>query len=275
MSTTVGRRTTGLWGLVWGQPEVDPAALAEAVERELGRDRPDFRTRLLIRDSAEALESYWGQERWREWLRQSPARAQIEAIRREDLGETGFPALRERLVEKTDPETVKQFLRDLGTRVAGPVRLPVGGSIALILTGYLSRATEDIDVVDEVPAAVRAHRQLLDELARRYGLRLTHFQSHYLPAGWEGRLHSLGSFGGLQVLTVDVYDVFLSKLFSNRAKDLDDLRVLSPGLDKGTLAQRLQTTAASLLREPTLRPSAERNWYVLYGEPLPAGGPAP
>src|SRR5438067_9287500 len=92
-----------IWRLVWGRPEVDPSDLARAVEEQAQRPALDFRTRLLIRDSVEALNDYWGPERLAEWLDHCPARDAIEAIRRQDLGEPGFPSLRVRLKDKTDP----------------------------------------------------------------------------------------------------------------------------------------------------------------------------
>jgi hypothetical protein len=259
-----------LWALVWGKPEVDPKSLAEAIEREAARAGLDFRTRLLIRDGTDALEAHWGRPRLEAWLRHSPARERIEAIRHEGLGERGFPFLKEALMDRTEPETIRQFLRELGTNLHHPVHLPIGGSAALILPGHLSRATQDIDVVDEVPQELRSQRDLLDRLAQRYGLHLTHFQSHFLPQGWEGRLHSLGPFGHLHAATVDVLDVFLSKLFSNRDKDRDDLRLLLPALDREALLRRLREACAPLLGEAALRQSAEWNWYVLTGQALPA-----
>jgi hypothetical protein len=102
----------GLWFLVWGKSEIDPGALADAIEREAQGDGLDFRTRLLIRDATAALEEYWGPERQRESLRRSLARAKIEAIRRETLGEPGFPLLKEALVEPTEPEIIRQYLRE-------------------------------------------------------------------------------------------------------------------------------------------------------------------
>jgi hypothetical protein len=258
-----------LWELVWGKPEVDPAALAQAIERELDAETPDFRTRLLIRDGTNALENHWGAKRVHEWLSNSPVRARIEAIKKEDLGQPGFPMLKEQLMDKTEPDTVNEFLRELGTRVNEPTTLAVGGSIALILTGYLSRATSDLDVVDEVPSAIRLQRELLEELQKRYRLLLTHFQSHYLPSGWESRLKHLGKFGSIEVQLVDVYDIFLGKLFSSRTKDLDDLRAIKPRLDKTLLEKQLVSTTAALTKEPSLRASAEKNWYILFGEKLP------
>lgn len=258
-----------LWDLVWGKGEVDPAALAAAIENELDQAEPDFRTRLLIRDSTQALENYWGSKRLKDWLKNSRFRAKIESIQEEDLGQPGFPLLKEQLVDSTKPETVKELLRELGKKLNKPATLKVGGSIALILSGYLYRSTSDIDIVDEIPEAIRTERESLEELQKRYGLMLTHFQSHYLPAGWEERLQSIGSFGSLNVFVIDVYDVFLGKLFSKRRRDLDDLRALKPKLDKARLETQLTTTAAALLRDSTLRKNAEHNWYVLFSEDLP------
>jgi hypothetical protein len=260
-----------LWGLVWGKPEVDPEALARAIEAEVKAGELDFRTRLLIRDGTKALEQFWGKSKWGEWLKTSAVRREIQVIRQERLGTAGFPSLKERIVERLDPETVHQYLRELGSRLGQPVRLRVGGAVALIVQGQLERATEDIDVVDEVPPEIRELHPFLEELRKRYGLRLTHFQSHYLPAGWEGRLQSLGTFGKLRVDVVDIYDLFLGKLFSKRSKDRDDLRMLKPRLDRRTLVRRLRNTTGDFLKDPALRKTARDNWYVVFGDELPAG----
>jgi hypothetical protein len=145
----------------------------------------------------------------------------------------------------------------------------IGGSAALIVAGKLSRATEDVDVVDEVPAEIRTRYDLLERLAARYGLHIAHFQSHYLPTGWADRVRSLGRLGQLEVYLVDEYDVFLSKLFSRREKDRDDLRLLAPLLDRQTVIARLRDTTGPLRSDECLRQAAADNWYILFGEPLP------
>jgi len=261
-----------LWELVWGKSQVDPTALFKAIEHELDADGLDFRTRLLVRDSTDALEHHWGLQGLQSWLSRSPVRDKIEAIQHEDLGKPGFVFLKDQLINRTKPEDVRGFLKELGTRIDESVTLEVGGSIALILTGYLSRATTGFDAVDEVPAEILKHRVVLEELQKRYNLMLTHFQSHYLPVGWKTRLHDLGSFGTLHVYTVDVYDVFLGKLFSNRAKDLDDLRAMTSRLDKEHLTRQLRDTTSVLLQDAACKDTAERNWYILFGENLPSGG---
>lgn len=259
-----------LWSLVLHQQYVDPEELAEAIESQTASGDLDFRTRLLIRDGCNALQNHWGSERWRSWLAACPVGRQIETIIAEDLGKPGFPFLARQVVEPTRPDTVRQMLRELGQHVHQRARMCVGGSVALILPGYLSRQTQDLDVVDEVPAELRSQHQFLHQLEERYRLQLAHFQSHYLPSGWEQRLHFLDAFGTLQVYLVDVYDIFLSKLFSIRTKDLDDLRALAPQLDKEVLIDRLRRTTGSMLVAESLRERAQNNWYILYGETLPA-----
>lgn len=173
-------------------------------------------------------------------------------------------------MEKTDPETIRQFLRELGSHLHASVKIAVGGSAALIIPGLLSRATTDIDVVDEVPPEIRTQRKVLEELRKSYGLILAHFQRHYLPMGWENRMHYLDTYGRLQVYLLDAYDIFLSKLFSIRTKDRSDLRMLAGQLDKEKLVRLLRDTTASMLVAPDLRERAEKNWYILFGDPLPA-----
>jgi hypothetical protein len=262
--------TKDLWTLTWGRPQVDPDALAQAVETQCALDNLDFRTRLLIRDSVEALRQHWGEQRLRQWLDKSPRRKLIQQVLDSDLGPVGFPTLASRLMKPVDSEVVLELLRYLGNHVQTRTRLVIGGSIALMLRGLLSRATEDIDVVDELPPEIRNQHELLADIARRFVLQLAHFQSHYLPTAWQNRLRSFGTFGQLEVHLVDAYDVALSKLFSARDKDLDDLRTMKPQLDKLKLTERMLQFCAQLLAEAALRKNAEQNWYVLYGETLPA-----
>jgi hypothetical protein len=266
----VSIHTKDLWSLALDHLHVDPDDLVEALEAHIRQGNLDYRSRLLVHDSLDALQRYWGTQRLRRWLRQCPYRAQLETIWTAHYDEVGFPSLRRRVMEITRAEQIRQFFRELGQHVQHPVHLAVGGAIALILPGLLSRRTEDIDVVNEVPPELRSQHRLLATLATRYGLALTPFQSHYLPEGWQQRLHSQEPFGPLHVYLVDPYDVFLSKLFSARIKDRDDLRLLASQLDKDTMVRRLRDTTQGLLAVSDLRENAVQNWYILYAEPLPA-----
>jgi hypothetical protein len=258
-----------LWDLVIGRPEIDPVDLAAAVEQQTSTTPLDYRTRLLVRDSLNALQEHWGSVRMKRWLTQSAARERLEDIWHEEFERPGFTLIGRRLVEKTHPDAIRSLLTELGSRIRRPVRLNIGGSAALILPGYIARHTEDIDVVDEVPPDVRRQHALLDEFKQRYGLLVTHFGSHYLPTGWENRLHSFGDFGDLRVYLVDVLDIFVGKLFSNRTKDLDDLRILAPQLNKATIAQHVKDTTKALQKDPNLLSLAQKSWSIVFGEALP------
>ena len=172
-------------------------------------------------------------------------------------------------MEKTEPETIRQYLTQLGYELRSTVKIAVGGGCALILPGYVSRITEGIDVVGDVPEDIRAKHQLLDDLEKLHGLHMVHVQPHYFPKGWQDRVHSFGVYNHLQVALVDVYDVFLSKLFSARLKDFADLKVLLPQLDKDVLVRRFLTTCQDFLAAERMQELATKNWYILFGEELP------
>lgn len=264
------RLARDIWSLVRGQPWIDPGRLLSAVDEACCRPTLNPRTRLLVRDSLDALVRRRGVAAVFDGL--SPdARPVAERIRRTETGPVKFPHLEVRMADRTDPDVILELFRDLGRRLRQPARLVVGGSSALILVGLLERATDDIDVVDQLPDAVRTQYELLDTLAQRYGIHLAHFQSHYLPAGYAGRVRSLGRFGQLDVFLVDPLDIFVGKLFSRRDKDLDDLRVMKAGFEKAAVADRLRVAGQTLLAEPRDRANAQANWYVLFGEDaLPA-----
>jgi hypothetical protein len=259
---------------VWGQPYVDSGTLAAAIGHDLTHNRhPDFRTRLLVRDAALALRSFWGAGRFGRWLAASAAADTIRAILREDLGEAGFPFLRRQLVESIGALEVSQIFELLGRGVRGPVEVHVAGSIPTLIQGLTARPTADIAIVDEVPAAIRGQRATLQKIEADYGLAVGHVQSHYLPANWQQRRHWFGQFGGLRVYLVDVYDIFVSKLSSKLEKHQQDLRVMAGKLDKEKAKQRLLGDGHAFLEDARLRAQIEENWRFIFREPLfPAEG---
>lgn len=262
-------KTGDLWTLVKGTPQVDPSDLADAVCEMSAQDELDYRTRLLIRDSVQALQRFWGKSRVDDWLGECPHRHRIVAICAEEFERPGFPSLAERLMDKTEPAAIRRFLSELGAHVIGPAPLPIAGAAALILAGQLSRRTENVHVVGGIPAGIGIGGVALTEISRRYGLSLVNLDERSLPTNWETRLQPLGSFGGLRVSTVDLLDIFAGKLFSNRTKDLDDLRMLTRELDKSDIGRWVKESTQALQADPALRAQAERNWYILYGESLP------
>ena len=149
----------------------------------------------------------------------------------------------------------------------------MGGSSALILQGLVRRPTEVIYLVDGVPEPIRQLGLRLELAQTRYRLHLAHFQSHYLPDGWEGRVQSRGDFARLRVFLVDGLDIFVGKLFSRREKDLDDLQFLKSAFSSQSLTRRLQDTGQRLAADGHLYEAAHHNWYVLFGSSLPLEKP--
>jgi hypothetical protein len=257
------------WALVWGQPYIDSTTLAGALEADLeSTPQPDFRTRLLVRDSAVALREYWGARRFGRWLARSPVGERIRRILKEDLGEPGFTAIRRRLVDRITSVEVGQIFTMLGHGVHDRVEVYVAGSIPTLIQGLTARPTNDIDIVNEVPEAIRRQRAVLEKIEIQFGLTLGHVQAYYLPANWQQRRQWLGDYGGLRVYLVDVYDIFVSKLSSKLEKHQLDLRVLASKLDKEKAKDRLLGDGRPFLDDTHLRPQIEENWRFIFQEPL-------
>lgn len=258
-----------LWTLARLQPQIDPTDLSAAIVQQVQCKDLDYRTRLLVRDSIDALRSYWGDSRFGGWIGTCPYRQEIEAICGEAFDEVGFPSLRKRLMDAKTPDQIRAYLEALGRRIRKGSTIYIAGSCALILPGHMVRGTDDIDIVDEVPPEIREEHQLLDELEQGFGLHLGHVQRHYFPFGWQDRARFFGDFGKLRVYLVDVYDIVLGKLFSTRIKDLTDLRTLVPQLEKDVLVRRLSETCSEFLGLDRLKQLATDNWAVLFREELP------
>jgi hypothetical protein len=258
-----------LWTLVRGAPWIDPHDLAAAIGAECRSSSTDYRTRLLIREGLLALCRRWGESLLMNELPED-VREMARDLLKVDPGETGFPTLGDRMRDRTDAATILSFFRELGAELGEPARLEVGGSSALILAELLRRGTDDIDVVNEVPAGLRTQHELLSRLTARHGLLLAHFQSHYLPSGYANRLGYLDRFRLLDVYLVDPLDIFVGKLFSKRDKDLDDLRMLKDRFAQDDILARVKASAQPFLEKPQLQHNAQRNWYILFGEDLPA-----
>lgn len=268
-SAAAQQPTFDLWRLIWGRPYIDAGRLAQAIELELKNAPPsDYRSRLLVRDAAQAVRSFWGEKRFTLWLAASPAGPKVRRILDEELGEIGFPFIRRRLVASIGSVEVKQIFDLLGRKIHDRIEVDIAGSIPTLIKGMTARPTADIDFVNEVPLEIRKQRRVLKKIEDEYGLQLTHVQSHYLPIRWETRRHYLGDHGGLRVYLVDEYDIFVSKLSSAREKHKQDIRVLAGILDKQTAQRRLLTDGKAFLDEPRIRRRIEENWQFIYQEAL-------
>ena len=181
-SRKLTRQALDPWQLIWGQPHIDSETLATAIEGDLQRNpSPDYRTRLLVRDAAKAIQSFWGVRKFTRWLATSPAGERIRTILQERFGETEFPHIQRRLVDSIGATQIKQLFALLGQNVPHRVEIYVADSIPMLIKGLTARPTEDIDIVNEVPAEIRKQRAVLQKIQTDYGSSLGHVQSHYLP----------------------------------------------------------------------------------------------
>ena len=172
-----------------------------------------------------------------------------------------------------DSTQLRQIFTMLGRGIHNRVEVHIAGSIPTLIKGLTARPTIDIDLVDEVPEEIRRQRDVLREIETEFGLKLTHVQSHYLPAHWQDRRQWLGDFGGLRVYVVDEYDIFVSKLSSKMKKHQSDLRVLALELDQETARHRLLSDGKAFLDDPKLRPQILENWRFIFQQPLFSDGP--
>jgi hypothetical protein len=258
-----------LWSYVKGAPWLSPSELLNRVGAAASADAEDldYRSRLLIHDSLDALAQHYGRRYVESRISRMPAADILRhAWNTQFDDDTGFPSLKHRIMEPTSVDDVMGYLRDLSARVNEPTSIIVGGSIALIMRDLLIRHTEDLDVVNDVPRTIRENHSLLEELHQQYDLKLGHFASHYLPDGWENRTASLGRFRQLDVRLVDPIDVLVGKLFSLRAKDLKDLRATWRAIDQTAFRERLIRNTRGLRTVGYLQEPAKKNWYILTGE---------
>jgi hypothetical protein len=83
-------------------------------------------------------------------------------------------------------------------------------------------------------------------------------------------VRSLGRLRELEVFLVDPYDIFVGKLCSVRLKDRADLNVLMSTLDRAKIRRRLVESSSGLRSDADLLEAARQNWFIFFGEELPA-----
>ena len=260
-----GGEKPDLWKLAVCGPDIDPNDLARAVEDLAETSDLDYRSRLLIRDSVDALRDYWTSPHWRVGWTKVGRRRRFKPFAKRNSIKSAFDPSGNASWIRLEPESIRQYFEQLGQSLPKKLHIDIAGAVSLILPGYVERSTSDIDVVGEVPSEIRTQYKLLDDLEKLHGLHLGHVQTHYFPRGWSGAFMLSVFFGALEVSLVDVYDVFLSKLFA-RTKDLGDLKVLAPQLDKAVLVERFLATCPDFLAAAGLKELATNNWRIIFAK---------
>lgn len=121
----------------------------------------------------------------------------------------------------------------------GMIEIVICGAVAGILGGELTgdRQTMDCDVIASDPRdGFKMLAEVAADIAKQFGLKPNWLNdeaaiyAHRLPAGWKGRLHTVGVFDALTVRIVSRMDLLALKLMgiSHRPWDLEDIEALKP-----------------------------------------------
>lgn len=118
-----------------------------------------------------------------------------------------------------------------------------GGS-ACILAGWIDRTTRDFDFVD-LGYAARLSKVL--KLLEPYDLLTNYFAA--IPTGFAGRAIRIEGFAHISVYVFSREDVIASKIDRMSEKDVEDMRVLMPEVDRGKLEVCIRETLDNIVYE--------------------------
>ncbi len=131
------------------------------------------------------------------------------------------------------PSPWAEFLGELDALLPGQVEVHcIGGFVASLYYG-LPRATGDVDFFSALPIECVNDLQTMagagSALARKYKVHVQYVTVNNLPENYKERLLEMfpGRFKKLQLYAPDPYDLILSKLERNSAKDRDDVEYLA------------------------------------------------
>ncbi len=133
--------------------------------------------------------------------------------------------------------TVEKALRRLGEVLVYhcDIEILIVGGAAGMVTGVLpaTQTTMDCDVmVYDPPEAMTAVESAADEVATELALASDWLNSNVqmrldaLPAGWEQRRISVGSYGRLRVWAASRPDLIAMKVLAGRDQDIEDLQAM-------------------------------------------------
>jgi hypothetical protein len=144
------------------------------------------------------------------------------------------------------------------------------GGFAVVAAYDLPRSTNDLDYRTLVPYNRISELQRIagpgSALARKYQVHLQYTGIDSMPEGYELRLTDPfdGVFKNLRLLVPDPYDLVLSKLSRNAARDREDVNYLAKfcNLDAGTLKERYERELRTILIGPVDRHDATLEFWI-------------
>ncbi len=171
------------------------------------------------------------------------------------------------------PSPWNEFLAEVDRLLSEPCQLHCIGGFAAVAAYKLPRSTNDLDYYSLVPRRVTEELQRIagegSGLARKYKVHVHHAAVASLPEDYEQRMAELfaARFKKLRLFVLDPYDLVLSKLSRNVARDREDVAYLvrTQRLDAKTLQCRYEQELKPYLIGPVERhDSTLRLWSEAY-----------
>lgn len=171
------------------------------------------------------------------------------------------------------PSPWNEFLAEVDRLLSEPCQLHCIGGFAAVTAYQLPRSTNDLDYYSLVPRHLTEELQRIagegSGLARKYKVHVHHAAVASLPEDYEQRMAELfaGRFKNLRLFVLDPYDLVLSKLSRNVARDREDVAYLvkTQHLDAKTLQSRYEQELRPNLIGPVERhDSSLRLWIEAY-----------
>jgi hypothetical protein len=172
---------------------------------------------------------------------------------------------------KQPPEPWRSFFRDIDKKLVQPVELRCIGGFALAMLFGLPRPTVDVDYLSVVPLDETAELESLagkgSALHTKHGVYVQHVGIVTAPDSYEDRLIPIfpSSYRFLRLFGLDAYDLALSKLERNSARDREDVKFLARAvpLDFVVLQDRYRSELRPYLAAPERHDLTVRLWIEM------------
>ncbi len=153
------------------------------------------------------------------------------------------------------PSPWAEFLGELDGLLNEPFELHCVGGFAAVVAYGLPRSTNDLDYFSLVPSNRIGDLESLagagSALARKYKVHVHHAGVTSMPESYADRLMEIfpGHFKNIRLFVPDPYDLILSKLSRNVARDREDVEYLARTLhlDARVLRDRYATELRPIL----------------------------
>ena len=155
----------------------------------------------------------------------------------------------------------REFLEELDSLLTEPIELHCIGGFAILAAYGFKRITNDLDYYTLIPIKdLHLLNELAGEgsgLARKYKVHVQHAAVASLPEDYEKRMTLLFAeqFKNIRLFVLDPYDLVLSKLSRNAARDREDVAFLAKRfrLDPAVLHDRYERELKTSLMGPMER----------------------